>query len=88
MLYIAQYLRSTRKFTSIIGKFSKIKIKTVLLHLFFLIHFLKKGQNEYLETLRPAPTQFCDEPGFYLKTGFLRSHPFSYDKYLVYSIIV
>ena len=35
--------------------------------------------NEYLETLQLASMQFCDLPGFYRKTGFLRSHPVSFN---------
>ena len=34
--------------------------------------------NEYLKTCQLVPTQFCDLPGFYRKTGFPRSHPLSY----------
>ena len=33
--------------------------------------------NGYLETLNLAPTQCCDQPGFYQKTRFLRSHSLS-----------
>ena len=36
-----------------------------------------KKLNGQLETLHLAPTQFCDLPGFYRKTVFLRSHPLS-----------
>ena len=37
----------------------------------------RQNLNDYLEILHLAPTQFCDIPGFYRKTGFLRSHPLS-----------
>ena len=37
----------------------------------------RQNLNEYLETLYPAPTQFCDLPGFYCKILFLRSPPLS-----------
>ena len=57
---------------------------------YFLIYFVskiynyyegriisKQNLNEYLETLHLTPTQFCNLPGFYGTTGFLRSHLFS-----------
>ena len=37
----------------------------------------RQNLNQYLETLHVALTQFCNLPGFYRKTGFLRSHPLS-----------
>ena len=37
----------------------------------------RRKLNEYLETLDLAPMYFCDIPGFYHKTGVIRSHPLS-----------
>ena len=33
--------------------------------------------NKYSDPLHLAPMQFCEQPGFYCKTGFLRSHALS-----------
>ena len=53
---------------------------------FQLIFILQEGRiisrinlNEYLEALHLAPTQFCDLSDLYRNTGFLRSHPLSFD---------
>ena len=37
----------------------------------------RQNLDEFLETIHLAPTEFCELPGFYSKTGFLRSHPLS-----------
>ena len=43
--------------------------------------------KEYLEALHLAATQFCDLPGFYRKTGFLRSYLLGKMHFYKYEII-
>ena len=50
-------------------------------HPYFLFGTSYQNLNEYLETLHLALTQFCDLPGFYRKTGFLRNHTYFVLKY-------
>ena len=39
-------------------------------------------------TIHLAPTQYCDLPGFYRKTGFLRSHPLALTPRLLLLILL
>ena len=44
--------------------------------------------NEYLEPLHLAPTQFCELPGFFRKTGFVRSHPLSLINHIFILLVI